>query len=114
MRSYHVKENPIGSEVSEILLYKQTNILFLYFNNWLNKNYNIETAQAAAAAAAPAEDSYGSPQADPVAASQAADDYGAPRGPPVGAGSGFREQKELPAQGIYLLITNGCAPSTIY
>ena len=55
-----------------------------------------------AAPAAPAEDSYGSPQAAPVAASQAADDYGAPRGPPVGAGSGFREQKELPAPGRIL------------
>ena len=31
MRSYPVKENHIGSSVSKILRYRQTNILFLYY-----------------------------------------------------------------------------------
>ena len=36
MRNYPVKENPTGSAVSEILRYKQTNILLLHYkDNWL-------------------------------------------------------------------------------
>ena len=44
MRSYPVKENPIGSAVSEIPRYKhsdtQTNILLLYYKDYL-KVFNI-------------------------------------------------------------------------
>ena len=35
MRSYPVKENPIDSVVIEILRYKQTNILLLYYKDSL-------------------------------------------------------------------------------
>ncbi len=30
----HVKENPIGSAISEILWYRQTNILLLYYKDF--------------------------------------------------------------------------------
>ena len=33
MRSYAVRENPIGSVISEILRYKQTNILLLNYKD---------------------------------------------------------------------------------
>ena len=33
MKSYTVKENPTGSAVSEILRYKQTNILLLHYKD---------------------------------------------------------------------------------
>ena len=35
MRSYPVKENPIGSSVREILRYKHTDILLLYYKDKL-------------------------------------------------------------------------------
>ena len=34
-RSYPVMENPIGSAVSEILRYKQTDILLLYYKDFV-------------------------------------------------------------------------------
>ncbi len=37
MRSYPVKENHIGSAISEILWYKQTDIFLLYYNDVKNR-----------------------------------------------------------------------------
>ena len=46
MRSYPVKENPIGSAVNEILRYKQrdrqTDIVLLYFKDWLCFQVRLE------------------------------------------------------------------------
>ena len=36
MGIYPVKENPISSAVSEILRYKQTNILLLYYKDFIS------------------------------------------------------------------------------
>ena len=35
MRSFPVKENPISSEDSKILWYRQTNVLLLYYKDFL-------------------------------------------------------------------------------
>ena len=41
MRSYPVNENPIGSMVSEILRYKQTHILLLYYKDKVMETANL-------------------------------------------------------------------------
>ena len=47
MRSYHVKENPIGSVVSEILQYQETDkkidILLFYYNDRLARSFGQKT-----------------------------------------------------------------------